>query len=171
MDVFNAILERRSIRKFKPTAVPKEALDKIAEALLWAPSAGNLQSRRFYFVSNGEKKKQLAEAAHNQKSIEEAPVCIVACADKNILFQYGQRGKEVYCILDVAASVENAMLAAHALGLGTCWIGAFEEDAVSKILSLPRNLRPVSLIPLGYPAEKPKAPARIKKEDAVTIVD
>lgn len=170
MDVFKAIHERRSIRKFEDKAIPKEALEKIAEALVWAPSAGNLQSRHFYFVTNEEKKRLLAEAAHGQNSVAEAPLCIVACADENIVFRYGERGKNLYCLLDVAASVENAMLAAYALGFGSCWVGAFDEDAVRKALGIPRNLRPISLIPLGYPSEKPKPPERLKKEDAVTIV-
>lgn len=171
VDVFEVIRGRRSIRKFKKKEVPREALDKIIEAMLWAPSAGNLQSRRFYFVFHEEKKRRLAEAAYGQEFVAQAPVCIVACADEGIAWRYGQRGKELYCLLDAAAGVENAMLAAHALGLGACWVGAFDEEAVRRVLGLPANLRPVALVPLGYPAEKPRAPERIKKENTVIIIE
>lgn len=169
--VMETIAGRRAIRNFLKDDVPKEALDKIIEAMRLAPSAGNLQSRFFYFVRNPEKKAQLAKAARDQKHVAEAPVCIVACTDERISQRYGQHGVDVYALIDVAAAVENGMLMAHSLGLGTCWVGAMDEAEVRKALDIPSHLRPVSLVPLGYPTTKPKMPARKDVKDVASIVD
>lgn len=167
MNILETIKERRSIRKFQKKEIPKEIIDKLIEALLWAPSAGNLQSRKFYFVFNQKIKKELTEAALGQSFIEEAPLVIVGCADNNIAFRYGERGKNLYSICDVSASIENMMLSANAFDLGTCWIGAFDEKRVSKILNLPENLKPIVICPVGYPGEKPEAPPRVSKNEAI----
>ncbi|MEM1539732.1 MAG: nitroreductase family protein, partial [Candidatus Bathyarchaeia archaeon] len=99
--------------------------------------------------------------ALGQSFIEETPVVIVACADENRSAQgYGMRGKNLYCIQDTAAAVQNIHLAAYSMGLGTCWVGAFMEDEVKKILKIPEGIRPVAIIPVGYPAEKPSPPPR-----------
>jgi len=169
--VIETIAGRRSVRNFLKDDVPKEALDKIIEAMRLAPSAGNLQSRFFYFVRNTEKRAQLSKAAHNQRHVAEAPVCIVACTDERISQKYGQQGVDVYSLIDVAAAVENSMLVAHSLGLGTCWIGAMDEAEVKRILDIPNHLRPISMIPLGYPASRPKMPARKETKDIARIVD
>ncbi len=95
---------------------------------------------------------------------------VVGCADLRIASRYGERGKELYCIQDTAFSVQNMLLAAHDQGLGTCWVGAFKEELVKEILSLPDYLRPVVLIPVGYPAKIPKAPDRLAKADCVNVL-
>lgn len=169
-DVLKIIKERRSIRKFQKKEIPKEIIDKLIEALIWAPSAGNLQSRRFYFVFNQETKEKLKKAALNQEFISLAPLVIVCCADEKIGLHYGERGKNLYSICDVSASIENLMLLAYSEGLGSCWVGAFNEKEVSKILNLPKNLRPIAIIPVGYPAEKPSAPPRVSPEEAIKFI-
>jgi len=169
--IMETIAGRRATRNFLKDEVPKEALDKIIEAMRLAPSAGNLQSRFFYFVRNAEKRAQLAKAAHDQRHVAEAPVCIVACTDERISQKYGQHGVDVYSLIDVAAAVENGMLMAHSLGLGTCWVGSVDETEVRKTLDIPNHLRPVSLIPLGYPASRPRMPARKGTKDIAQIVD
>lgn len=158
MDVLEAIKGRRSIRAFKSQAVSTEIVERLIDAARWAPSAGNIQPWEFIIVRNPEIKRNLAKAALNQSFIEEAPVVIVVCADEIRSSQgYGVRGKTLYCIQDTAAATQNIHLAAYSLGLGTCWVGAFNEEEARKILEIPQGVRPVAIIPVGYPAEKPPA--------------
>ena len=173
MNILDVIKNRRSVRDFTDQQSPESAIDALIEALRWAPSAGNLQSRKFFFVFNEDIRNKLAQAGlrHDFASfIARAPLVVVACADLRISSRYGERGKHLYCIQDTAASVQNLLLAAHDLGLGACWVGAFKEEKVKEILNLPENLRPVVLVPVGYPARTPKAPARISKVEAVELV-
>ena len=170
MEILEAIMKRRSIRQFQRKALPSEILDTLIEALRWAPSAGNLESRRFYFVFNKGLKAQLAQAALDQDFIAQAPLAVVACADHRIVRRYGERGLRLYCLMDVAASLQNLLLAARAQGLGACWVGAFDEDEVRKLLKLPPHLRPVAIVPIGFPAEHPEPPPRVPKEEAVVFV-
>jgi len=168
MDVFEAIKGRRSIRAYKPNPIPDELLSKILEAAQWAPSAGNRQARDFIIVRDPEVKRGLCKAALEQCFIEEAPVDIVVCAnEERSASRYGERGRWLYCLLDAAASVQNILLAAHALGLGACWIGAFHDQEVAKTLGLPGWLRPIAIIPIGYPAERPWPTSRMPPESLV----
>ena len=168
MDVFECIFGRRSVRSFKEDPIPNEDLKKILEAAIWAPSAGNLQSWEFIVVKDEKRKKALARAALNQMFIAEAPVVIVACANMmRSASVYGERGRRLYCLLDTAAAVQNLMLAAHALGYGTCWIGAFRDEEVMRVLNIPPELRPIAIIPVGVPDEKPRAPPRMPLRDVV----
>ena len=166
MDVFEAIFGRRSVRKFRSDPIPDELILKVLEAGIWAPSAGNVQPWEIILVKNPETKEKLAEAALNQEFIAEAPVVFVVCVDlEKAGWAYGERGKTLYCLQDSGAAIQNMLLAAYALGLGTCWVGAFYEEAVRKILGIPQKYRPVALIPIGYPASKPaKTPRRSLKQ-------
>ncbi len=150
MTVLDAIKSRRSIRDYENKDIPETILDSLVEALRWAPSAGNLQSRRFYFVFNPDVRKKLAGAALNQLFIASAPLVVVACLDRRIAARYGDRGVNLYAIQDVSASIMNLMLAAQEQGLGTVWVGAFNEFEVFDILEMPHHLRPIALIPVGY---------------------
>lgn len=170
MDVAEAIKKRRSIRKFLNKDIPENAIEALIEAIKWAPSAGNLQARRFYFVQDQELKEMLAVAALGQIFIASAPLVVVGCADQDRISHYGKRGKELYVIQDVAVAVENMMLQAYELGLGSVWVGAFNEDQVSKILDIPNYLRPMAIIPIGYPAHQPIPPQRYGKDEIVKIV-
>lgn len=170
MRIKDAVKERRSIRKFLSKEIPAEILEDIKDALIWAPSAGNFQSRKFYFVFNQEIKEKIVAVALNQTFIAKAPLVIVACIDNQIKLHYGERGVEVYSIQDVAASIMGMMLVAHESGLGSVWIGAFDEDKISKILGLPKNLRPTAIIPVGYPASIPMPPPRVSKEYAIETI-
>ncbi len=161
MDVFEAIKGRRSIRAYTSDKVSDEDIEKLIDAAHWAPSAGNIQPWEFVIVRDAKIKRRLSAAALNQKFIEEAPVVIVVCADEDRSgWRYGSRGTNLYCLQDTAAATQNILLAACALGLGACWIGAFHEDEVEKALNTPRGVRPVAIIPVGHPAEKPTAPPR-----------
>jgi len=158
LDLFEAIRTRRSIRAFTREEVSEEEIEKILDAARWAPSAGNIQPWIFVVVRNPEIKRRLAQAALNQFFIAEAPLVIVACADQErSRMRYGSRGADLYCIQDTAAAVQNILLASHALGLGACWVGAFNEEEVRRILRIPKAVRPVAIVPIGHPAEKPRA--------------
>jgi len=158
MDVFEAIKTRRSIRAFTKQDVSKEDLKKLLDAARWAPSAGNIQPWEFMVVRDPEIKKGLSIAALDQSFIEEAPVVIVVCANLTLSARgYGVRGSSLYCLQDTAAAIQNMLLAACALGLATCWVGAFHEEEARRVLSIPSGVRPVAIIPVGHPAETPEA--------------
>jgi len=94
----------------------------------------------------------------------------VGCIDSRIERRYGERGKKLYSICDVATSVENMLLLAYEQGLGSCWVGAFDEKKVSRILNLTGNLRPIAIVPIGFSAEKPLSPPRVSKTEAMEIL-
>lgn len=157
MDVFEAIKTRRSVRHYKPHPIKEEILKKVLEAARLAPSARNAQKRKFVIVKDPETRKQLAEAANNQDFIREAPVVIVAVAtDPERII-----GDEVpsYAV-DVAIAVDHITLQATEQGLGTCWIGAFSQEKVKEILKIPQPYKVVTLMPIGWPADKPKVKTR-----------
>ena len=151
MDVKEAIRQRHSVRGFLDKRPPADLIHEIIKYANLAPSAGNLQAREFIIVDDGEVKKRLSIAALNQEFIVEAPVNIVVCAHLNRVASYGRRGRELYCLQDAAAAVEHILLLAVDHGLGACWVGAFNENEVSRILNLPLYIRPVAIIPIGYP--------------------
>jgi nitroreductase len=170
MNILDLITKRRSIREFQEREIPPDFVNGLIESMRWAPSAGNLQSRKFYFVFNQDIKKKLAKAALNQNFIAQAPLTIVACLDRNISIRYGERGVNLYSIQDVAASIMSMMLAAQAVGIGTVWVGAFNEFEVIEILELPDNLRPIAIIPAGYPAKIPEPTSRFAPQKTVIII-
>jgi nitroreductase len=154
MELVEAIKGRRSIRAFKNQAIPEETVEKLIESARWAPSAGNIQPWLFVIVRKPDVKRKLSEAALNQAHVEEAPVVIVVCADENrSSMGYGTRGKTLYCLQDTAAAVQNVLLTAYSLGLGTCWVGAFNESLAKTALNVPEGVKPVAMIPVGYPDE------------------
>jgi len=133
-----------------------------------APSAGNRQAREIVIVRDYAVKVALTEAAFHQFFLQEAPVDLVFCANPGKSQQrYGERGHDLYCILDTAASIQNVLLAAQAFGLGSCWVGAFNEEAVREALELPEEVRPITLIPIGYPNEQPDPTTRLSLEEFV----
>jgi len=145
MEVFESIEKRRSIRNYEPTAVPKEKLEKILEAARLAPSASNFQPRHFIVVTDAERREALSTGMF-AGFLKKAPVLIVACGDD-------KKAPKWYAI-DVAIAVENMVLAATGEGLGTCWIGSFDENKVRNVLKIPENLRVIVLLAVGYPSGK-----------------
>jgi len=168
LDLFKAIKTRRSVRSFKPQPIPSDLLEQIIESGIAAPSAGNMEPRVYILVQDPQVKRGLARAALGQSFIAEAPAVIVVCADtERSAARYGERGRRFYSLLDSAAAVQNILLAAHALGLGSCWVGAFDDGEVASVLSLPRIVRPVAILPIGYPAERPRATPRVHPREVV----
>lgn len=162
MDVFESIKTRRSTRRYKPENVSEDQVEKLLEAAIMAPSGGNMQPWDFTIIRDENQKKALARAALGQSFIATAPVVIVVCANKpRTARRYGDRGAEFYSLQDTAAATQNILLAATAMGLAGCWVGAFNDDAVSNVLGLPKNIRPVVILPIGVPGESPRMPPRI----------
>ncbi|MDD1768646.1 MAG: nitroreductase family protein [Methanomassiliicoccales archaeon] len=158
MDLVECIEGRVSVRGFTSEGVPPELVTEAIRIGNLAPSAGNLQARDFVIVTDPGTRRSLAQAA-NQHYVEEAPVVIVCCANLQRISSYGHRGKELYCLQDVAAAIENMLLFFVEKGYGSCWIGAFDEKAVSRALSIPSHVRPVAMLPIGRPkAEGGKRP-------------
>jgi nitroreductase len=161
MEFFELIRSRRSIRVFERKPVEPEKVQKILDAATSAPSAGNLQAYEIIVVRDPDTQGALASAALNQESLKQAPVLFAFLADpKRSAAKYGQRGVDLYCVQDATVACTFAHLAAAALGLGSVWVGAFYDEAVSKALNAPPDWWPVALLAVGYPGEKPEARSR-----------
>ncbi len=152
---------RRSVRAYKEEDISDYDLNKLFEAALSAPSAGNLQAREFIIVRDVNTKHQLAEAALGQFFIAKAPIVLVGCANIGRSSRnYGDRG-QLYAVQDVTIAASYIQLAAESMGLSTCWIGAFYEERVRELLELPLDIRPVLMLPVGYPNETPPPTIRM----------
>jgi nitroreductase len=146
MEVLEAIRDRRSIRKYQRKGVPDEKLTQVLEAGRWAPSAHNSQPRKFIMIKDEKTRKELARIAPYGSFLAEAPVAIAVVIDPSL---------SNHPVEDGAAATQNMLLAAHALGLGSCWIGSYGsgyEDSAKRILGIPDDKRLLSLISLGYAA-------------------
>lgn len=157
MDVQEAIQTRRSIRSYDSREVEEDTLLKILESARLSPSAGNRQERRFIIIKDANTRKLLSEAANNQGFVKEAPVVIAACSvEKEYTMKCGQLAYPI----DTAIAVDHMTLQAVEEGLGTCWIGAFDEEKVRELLNIPRDVRVVALLSLGYPSAIPRPTSR-----------
>jgi nitroreductase len=165
------ILHRHSCRDFTGGSVPEEHLQTLMECLRCSPSAGNVQPWFFYVVQRKEVKKELARAAFGQNFMAEAAVVFIACAEPEASEAvYGERGSTLYCLQDTAAAVENLLLAATALGYGSCWVGAFDERAARRALDVPEHLRPVAMVPVGPGRPVTRFPGRKSASEIVEFV-
>jgi nitroreductase len=170
VDFWEVVEQRHSVRNFvKDRDVPPETVTRLLEAAIRAPSAGNCQPWYFFVVRNHEVKRALAQAALGQWFLSEAPVVIVVCAEpERSALRYGNRGRYLYSLQDTAAATEHIMLAAVASDLGACWVGAFDEDEASRTLNLPSHLRPVAIVPIGYPAGRPSLPTDRRRLESMS---
>ncbi len=160
MDLASIIRGRRSVRAFTDRPVPKSVLQELVELANWAPSAGNLQARDFIVVREPATRAALARAA-DQVELGSAAAVLVVSTNSSRIGKYGARGRELFAVQDAAAATQNFLLAAHERGLGTVWMGSFDERAVREALGIPRESRPVALVAVGFPAEHPTAPERL----------
>ncbi|MCS7230341.1 MAG: nitroreductase family protein [Candidatus Kryptonium sp.] len=168
MDFFEVLRKRRSVRKFKDEPISEDKLKLIYEAINSAPSAGNLQAYEVFVVKDKDKLKQLADASLSQEFIAQAPIALVFCANPaRSRWRYGSRGEKLYSLQDATIACAYAQLSATALGLGSVWIGAFDEDEVRKIISIGKNLIPIAILPIGYPDEVPEPTPRRKIGDLI----
>lgn len=167
MNVKKAIQSRRSIRAYDSRQVEEDKLLRVLESGILSPSAKNLQERRFIIIKDENTRKLLSEAASNQKFVAEAPVVIAACSVEN---EYIMPCGQLAYPIDTAIAVDHMTLQAVEEGLGTCWIGAFDEKKVKEILSIPDDVRVVALLPLGYALTIPR-PVPRKSFDEIVIWD
>lgn len=164
MDVFTAISQRKSVRAYQDRMIDEDTLRHVLEAGRIAPSAGNRQDWKFIVVTDAETRKKLGVAARGQMFVSQAPVIIAGCA---IAPEYVMMCGQSAGIIDVSIAFSFLMLQATELGLGTCWLGAFDETAVKKILAVPDHVRVVAMTPLGYPDEAPAGRPRKSMEEVV----
>lgn len=168
MNVLDAIRMRRSVRSYAPTSIPADVMARMRHALRLAPSACNIQPWRFILVTDGELRRRVAQAAKDQKWIADAPVIVVGCGlPQQAYKRMGGSGNSVD--IDLAIALDHLTLAAVDEGLGTCWIGAFDEAKVKALLCIPEEVKVVAMTPLGYPSSpelNSPAPDSRRKEDA-----
>lgn len=144
---------------------------ELIDAAETAPSAGNLRARKYVVLTRAEMKKALALAAYGQRQVEAAPLLIVVCADVDrSSARYGDRGY-LYSIQDASAATMSMLLAAHDLGLGSCWVGAFDDSLVREALQLEEHILPLALIAVGWPAEVPSAPPSRSRDEVKIWMD
>lgn len=170
MNIEECIKTRRSVRKYKDNPVDWDKITQILEAGKFAPSAGNLQNWKFVVVRKDDVRKKLAQAAFDQDWMEDAPVHIIVTGEPEKAERfYGSRGERLYTIQSCAAAVENMLLMANELGLGSCWVGAFDERKVKRAVNMPENAVPQAIITVGYADEKPGMPSRVELEHNVYL--
>ena len=158
----SVVKRRRMIRKYEDKPVPDEAVKKLLQYAVRAPSAGNLQPWEFIVVRDPEIRAKLTKAAMNQNSVATAPVIIATCADiQRMGEKYGTRGS-FYSLVDTSFASLLILLGATEQGLGACFVGSYNSEEVTKIFQLPNHVRPVGLITLGYPDEQPRKPSNPK---------
>ena len=153
MDVYEAIATRKSVRAFKEKDVPEEKIVRLLEAARLAPSASNRQEWRFVVVRDPSMRKHLSVAARGQTFIGAAPVVLACCAETD---EHVMACGQLCYPIDVAIAIDHITLCAVAEGLGTCWIGAFDEDQVKELLAIPPQIRVVGLLPVGYAQDPSK---------------
>jgi nitroreductase len=146
--------KRKSVRNFLEEEIEKEKLEEILKVVESSPSAGNLKAREVLVVKEKELKQELAKASFHQNFISQAPLVLIFFALPEKSKQvYGERGENLYALQDATISCAYAWLEAVNMGLGACWVGAFDEEKVKEILKVPSGWRPIALLPIGYPAE------------------
>lgn len=170
LDFFQTVRHRHSVRRYQADMPLEDAqIHAILETAIAAPSAGDLQAYRIIAVRDSALRKALSEVANHQDFIAEAPVSLVFCTDpERSAVVYGERGRNLYALQDATISTAYAQLAAEAAGLGSTWVGDFDEAAVSGLLGLDGSLTPVAILAIGYPAERPEATPRQPIKDVVS---
>lgn len=171
MDIFQVIRDRRSIRKYKDISVEQEKIDQVLDAARLAPSWKNMQCWRFLVLRDPALRAVLLEAIPDdnpgKKAVAAAPVTILVCADPR---ESDVENGIPYYVADSAIAFEHLCLAAHALGLGTCWMGWYDEARIKRSLNIPDPMRVVGFTPLGYPDQEPKPRPR-KELGAIAFYD
>lgn len=167
-DILDLIISRRNIKEFLPKFVSWEKISNIIDAARHAPSCGNVQNWKFIVVMDPDLKQKVAEAAYEQYEIVNAGVLIVVCAEPEKAERYyGLRGERLYTVQNCAAAIQNMLLEAQSLGLGSRWVGGFDEEALKTIFKIPEEIRPQAIIAIGYAKEIPPKPPKYPLETLV----
>jgi len=160
MSLVDVILSRRSIRRYEPKDIPKDMLDKILEAGRQAPSAANRQPWHFIVLTDYELKKQLSKWIFT-RHIKNSAITIVGCAKTGLI-------DRKFSVVNTSIALQNMVIAACSMGIGSCWIGGFKEEKVRQLLNIPDTWKVIALVSFGYPAEKPHAKRRKPIEKIVS---
>jgi nitroreductase len=176
MEFFDVLEHRRSVRRFEERPVLEEHLRRVLDAARYAPSAGNMQPWELVVVRERGVIRRIVDTTFmgfdpdstpKQEWLAAAPVIVVVCAEvKRSASRYGAMGDRV-AVLDTAAAIQNMLLAAVAVGLGSCWVSGFDPEALVGIVRLPESVKPLALLPLGFPASIPSPPPRFALEEFV----
>jgi nitroreductase len=162
MNTIETINKRRSIRKYTNQEVSDEIIDELLNAAMMAPSARNTQSWQFVVVKSRRLLDKLSEIHPYAKMLKEAPLAILVCGDKSL------EENDSYLCINCSAATQNILLAAHALGIGSVWLGVYPRaeriEPIKELLNIPENILPISLIALGYADEVKVKPERFVKE-------
>jgi nitroreductase len=158
MSLVDVVLSRRSIRRYERKEIPKDVLDRILDACRQAPSAVNRQPWHFIVLTDYEIKRELSKGFFN-RHIKDSAVTVVGCASTGLI-------DRKWSVVGTSIALQNMVIAAWAMGVGSCWIGDFKEDKVKQLLSIPDEWKVVALVSFGYPAEKPK-PKRKKPVEKI----
>jgi len=150
MDFYEVIKTRRSVRSFKADAIPDDVLERVLNAARIAPSGSNRQPWRFIVIRDPAVRERLVPSCHGQRFIAAAPIVVAACG-RYIDFDRGDWMGDSSMLVDVTIAIDHLVLAARAEGLGTCWIGSFNNDQIKELLDVPDGWEIVALTPLGYP--------------------
>ncbi len=167
MKVLDVIQKRRSVRKYKEDPIPEKDLMRVLEAARLAPSGKNFQPWKFIIVKDKVLKEKLAKASAGQFFMAEAPIIIVGCGFPDNCYAHMGRYMKSWSV-DVTIALEHLILQAQEEGLGTCWIGSFEEEEVKAILNIPENVKVLALTPLGYPDEIPQFRGRKSLDEIIS---
>jgi len=171
MEFYEVVRTRRSVRSYSSAPVSDEVLSRVLEAARIAPSGSNRQPWKFILVRDENLKKELVSLSGGQSFIAQAPLVIVACG-VNIHYNRGGYMGDMSMLVDVSIAVDHFTLAARAEGLGTCWIGIFNNEAIKKLLQIPEDVNVVAVIPIGYPHGKAfKDPGSRKKMSEIICTD
>lgn len=161
MDAITAIKTRRSIRKYKDKPVPDDVIDRLLEAGMMAPSAGNQQPWHFIVIKDRKLLDAVPDAHPYSDMITQVPVAIMVCGDPTLEKYKG------FWVQDCAAATMNILLAAHAMGLASVWLGVYPAgdrvEGIKKLFGLPENIYPLSLLPIGYADEEKPEPERFDR--------
>lgn len=165
MEFDQVVRKRKMIRKYLPNMIPDSIINKILKNANKVPSAGHTQVQEFIIVRDPAIKKKLRQASVNQEYVEDAPVLIVVCSNTSrSVGRYGQRGRDFYSIIDGAFASMIILLSAVNEEISAAFVGAFEDDKISRILELPEYVKPIGIITLGYPDESPAKLNRIENK-------
>ncbi len=171
MDALECIFTRRSIRNYLGKKVEAEKLANILNAGRLAPNSGNVQECKFIVVTESSTISKIAQVCEEQTWMESAPLHIIACSEAQRLeANYGEKGEKIFSLQNATAALQNMIIAAHAQGLGSCWVGAFDELKFKELLGIPENVVVAGVLTIGYAAEKPKEPQKMAIEN-ITFVE
>jgi len=171
MEFYEVIRTRRSIRSYTPDAVPDDVLERVMDAARIAPSGNNRQPWKFVVVKDEQLRRELVPLCFDQAFIAEAPILVVATG-VDIKYNRGNYMGALSMLVDVAIAVDHITLAARAEGLGTCWIGSFDNEKVKRLLAIPPEVQVVALTPLGYPTDPEfRGPGRRRPLEQIACTD